>query len=150
MFLTSSIPVLFKNLGFYCILWGSPSAARGVQKPILTNVSENRRKPMLNRSRPKRTPGLESGFGQRKSNRRATAEQPPSNAQAVAEQLCYEPLPLPRDSSKEESKKNNREDRTEKTEARRQNTREAESQYDCMTVMTEGCNDCMLVMTVRL
>ena len=84
------------------------------------------------------------------SKRQATAKQPPSNRRLTAEQRCCEPLPLPRDSSKEESKKNNREDRTEKTEARRQNTREAESQYDCMTVMTEGCNDCMLVMTVRL
>ena len=145
MFLTCSISILFKNICVYSILWGSPSAARGVQKPILTNVSENRRKPMLNRSRPKRIPGLESGFGQRKSNRQATAGPPPSNARAVAEQRCYEPLPLPRDSSKEESRQNNREDRTEKTEARRQNTREAESQYDCMTVMAEGCNDCMLV-----
>ena len=30
---------LFKNLVFYSILWGSPSAARGAQKQKLANVS---------------------------------------------------------------------------------------------------------------
>ena len=80
----------------------------------------------------------------------ATKKQSPSTRRATHKPALHEPLPLPRDSSKEESRQNNREDRTEKTEERRQNTREAESQYDCMIVMTVCCNDCMLVMTVRL
>ena len=89
----------------------------------------------------------------------ATREQRTGNAQAATEQPSSNdvanPIPLPRDSSKEESRQNNREDRTEKTEQRRQNredrtTEKTESQYDCMLVRTVYCNVCMLVMIVRL
>ena len=116
----------------------------------MTNVSGNRKNlRFLGRSR-NATHERNPCFGQRKSNRQATHRQPPSNRQATAKQRRREPLPLPRDSSKEESRQNNREDRTEKTEERRQNSGEAESQYDSMIVMTVYCNDCMVVRTVGL
>ena len=66
---------------------------------------------------------------------RATTEQRTSNAQAIAKPALHEPLPLPKDSSKEESRQNNREDRTEKTEQQRHR----------ITVGLCDCNDRMIV-----
>ena len=97
-----------------------------------------------------------NAFHERKtgsSKRRATHAQRTSNAQATHKQSPSQHFTNPYPSLKMLLKKNlnnnlkskNREDRTQKTE-----DREAESQSYCMIVMTVYCNDCMLVLIVRL
>ena len=61
---------------------GLPSAARGVQKPILTNVCRNRKQIVLRRSHLEWRSRAKNGIEQRPSKGRVTAKQPPSNRRA--------------------------------------------------------------------